>query len=117
VEGLRVGLALLVDHRPAGDVRLDADDRLDALGTGRLVEGDGAVEGAVVGDRHRIHAQLCRGVDQLGDPAEPIEQAEFGVHMEVREVVGRDRHREANGSPPGAAARRPMDLVVGVLDL
>ena len=31
VEGLGVGLALLVAHRPAGDVRLDADDRLDAL--------------------------------------------------------------------------------------
>ncbi len=32
VEGLGVGLALLVGHRPAGDVGLDADDRLDALG-------------------------------------------------------------------------------------
>ena len=31
VEGLGVGLALLLGHRPAGDVRLDADDRLDAL--------------------------------------------------------------------------------------
>jgi hypothetical protein len=27
------------------------------------------------------------------------------VHVEVREVVGRDGHREANGSPPGATAR------------
>ena len=30
VEGLGVGLALLVAHRPPGDVGLDADDRLDA---------------------------------------------------------------------------------------
>ena len=59
----------------------------------RLVEGDRAVEGAVVGDRHRIHAQLGRRVDQLGDPAEPVEQAELGVDVEVREVVrGEGRH-------------------------
>ena len=93
VEGLGVGLALLVGHRPAGDVGLDPDDRLDALGPRRLVEGDGAVERAVVGDRHRIHAQLRRRIDQLGDPAEAVEQAEFGVDVEVREVVrGDGRH-------------------------
>ena len=93
VEGLGVGLALLVGHRPAGDVGLDADDRLDPLVAGRLVEGDRAVERAVVGDRHRIHAQLRGRVDQLGDPAEAVEQAEFGVDMEVREVVGSEgRH-------------------------
>ena len=93
VEGLGVGLALLVGHRPAGDVGLHADDRLDALRPGRLVEGDRAVQRAVVGDRHRIHAQLGGRVDELGDPPEAVEQAEFGVDMEVREVVGRDgRH-------------------------
>ena len=93
VEGLGVGLALLVGHRPAGDVGLDADDRLDALRPRGLVEGDRAVERAVVGDRHRIHAQLCRRIDQLRDPAEAVEQAEFGVDVEVREVVrGDGRH-------------------------
>ena len=40
VEGLAVGLALLVRHRPPGDVGLDADDRLDARLGGRLVERD-----------------------------------------------------------------------------
>ena len=88
VEGLAVGLALLVGHRPAGDVGLDADDRLDALVLRGLVEGDGAVEGAVVGDGHRIHALGGRRVDQLRDPAEAVEQAEFGVDVEVGEVVG-----------------------------
>ncbi len=51
VEGLAVGLALLVEHRPAGDVRLDPDDRLDAGVLGRLVEGDGAVQRPVIGQR------------------------------------------------------------------
>ena len=88
VEGLAVGLALLVGHRPAGDVGLDADDRLDALVLRGLVERDGAVEGAVVRDGHRIHALGGRRVDQLRDPAEAVEQAEFGVDVEVGEVVG-----------------------------
>ena len=93
VEGLAVGLALLGGHRARRDVRLDADDRLDALGLRGLVEGDRAVEGAVVGDGHRIHALLGRRVDQLGDPAEAVEEAELRVDVEVREVVrGEGRH-------------------------
>ena len=115
MEGLGVGLALLVGHRPAGDVGLDADDRLDALRPGRLVEGDRAVEGAVVGDRHRIHAQLGRRVDQLGDPAEAVEQAELGVDVEVREVVGREgRHgRSMVVGRPRPACRRVAGLGPG----
>ena len=92
MEGLAVGLALLVGHRAAGDVGLDADDRLDALVLRGLVERDRAVEGAVVGDGHRIHALRRRRVDQLGDPAEAVEQAEFGVDVEVGEVVGSQGH-------------------------
>ena len=87
MEGLGVGLALLVGHRPAGDIGLHADDRLDALGPGRLVERDRAIQRAVVRDGHRIHALLRRRIDQLRDPAEAVEQAELGVHVEVREVV------------------------------
>ena len=93
VEGLAVGLALLVGHRPTGDVGLDAEDGLDALVLRRLVEGDRAVERPVVGDRERIHAVLGRRVDQLRDPAEAVEETELGVDVEVREVVrGEGRH-------------------------
>ena len=92
VERLAVGLALLVGHRPAGDVGLDADDRLDPLVPGGLVERHRAVEGAVVRDGHRIHALRGRRVDQLRDPAEAVKQAEFGVDVEVGEVVGCQRH-------------------------
>ncbi len=111
VERLGVGLALLVAHRPAGDIRLDADDRLDALRSRGLVEGDRAVQGAVVGDRQRIHAQLGGRVDQLGDPAEPVEEAEFGVDVEVREVVRGDGHGRSMIRRPtsrGAASRASM---------
>ena len=92
VERLGVGLALLVGHRPAGDVGLDPDDRLDPLGLRRLVEGDRAVQGAVVGQGQRIHALLSRRVDQLRDPPEAVEQAELRVDVEVGEVVRGDGH-------------------------
>ena len=58
VEGLGVGLAFLVGHRPPRDVRLDADDRPDPPGGRRLVEGHGAVERAVVGQGQRVEAEL-----------------------------------------------------------
>ena len=94
VVGLAVGLALLVGHRAAGHVGLHADDRLDALILGGLVERDGAVERAMVRDGHRILPGRRRRVDQLGDPAEAVEQAEFGVDVEVREVVRGEGHRQ-----------------------
>jgi hypothetical protein len=92
VEGLGVGLALLLGHRPAGDIRLDADDRLDALRQRRLVEGDRAVEGAVVGQGEAIEALRARFVDEVCDPSEAIEKAELGVRVEVDEVVRREGH-------------------------
>ncbi len=87
VEGLAVRLALLGGHRPGRDVGLHTDDRLDALVPGRLVEGDGAVERAVIRDRHRVHARGGRGVHEFGDSTEAVEQAELGVDVEVRKVV------------------------------
>ena len=93
VEGLGVGLALLVGHRPPGDVGLDADDRLDALGRRRLVERDGAIERAVVGQGQRVEALLCGRIDEVGDAAQPVEEAELRVHMEMRKIVwGDGRH-------------------------
>ena len=51
VVGLGVGLALAVGHRTPGDVRLDAQDRLDLAGGRRLVEGHGAVQRPVIRQR------------------------------------------------------------------
>ena len=101
VERLGVGLALLVGHRAPRDVRLHADDRLDVPGAAGLVERDRAVQRAVVGQRERIEALLGRRIDQLGDPAEAVEQAEFGVDVEVGEVVRGDGHAAVHGSQTG----------------
>ena len=92
MERVGVGLAFLVAHRPRRDVGLHADDRLDARLGRRLVERDRAVEGAVVGQREAVEAELRGGVDQLGDAPETVEEAELRVDVEVREVVGRQGH-------------------------
>ena len=101
---LRVLAAVAVGHLPAGDVGLDPDDRLDLALAAGLVEGDGAVQRAVVGDRERIEAERRSLSDQVVDAAEAVEQAELGVDVEVREVVRRHRHRRF--SPPNLPSRR-----------
>jgi hypothetical protein len=87
VEGLRVGLALAVRHRPPGDVGLDPDDRLDPLLGRRLPERDGAVERAVVGQGEGVEALLLGRIDEVRDPTETVEEAELRVDVQVREVV------------------------------
>ena len=58
----------------------------------------GAVEAVVVGDRQRLHAQLRDLVDQLVDMAGPVEQAVFGMEMEVDELThGGARGRSRSG--------------------
>jgi hypothetical protein len=46
----------------------------------------------------RIEALLGRRIDELGDPAEAVEQAELGVDVEVGEVVRGDGHVSVHGS-------------------
>ena len=68
----------------------------------RLVEGDGAVEGAVVGQGEAVEALRGRRIDEVRDPPEPVEEAELGVDVEVREVVrARGSSRGVNGSRGG----------------
>ena len=71
----------------ARDVRLDADDRLDACLAGRDVEVDGAVERAVVGEGQRRHPELLRSCDEVGDAGQPVEQAVLAVRVEMDELL------------------------------
>jgi hypothetical protein len=82
-----VVLALgLVLHRGRRDVGLAAEDRLDPGVLGLLVEVDHAVHVAVVGEGHRVHAHLLTGLEQVGQPDGPVEQAVLGMQVEVREL-------------------------------
>jgi hypothetical protein len=58
VVGARVDLGALVEARVGGDVRLDADDRLDAGVLAGVVEVDRGVQDAVVGEGQRRRALL-----------------------------------------------------------
>ena len=70
-----------------GVVALQADDRLDAGGLGRLVEVVGAVQGAVVGHGDGGHALLDRSGHEIGQATRAIEHGVLGVHVEVDEVA------------------------------
>ena len=86
VERLLVGLPLFVAHPTAGDVRLNADDRLNPKLHCRLHELDRAVEGAVVGEGDRVHPKALRLLHQRLQVAHAVEQAELAVDVEVRKV-------------------------------
>ena len=92
VIGLRVGLALAIGHRAAGDVGLDPDDGLDLALLAGLVEGDRAVEGAVVGEGEAVEALRAGLRDEVVDAPEAVEEAELRVDVEVGEVIRSDRH-------------------------
>ena len=78
-----VQLVDFIQPPPLGHVHLAADDGLDAPLFGGLVKVDDAVHTAVVGDGHGLLAQLLHPVQQLLDAAGPVQEAVFGMHVQV----------------------------------
>ena len=77
-----------------GEVGLDADDRLDAVGRGLLVELVGPEHVAVVGHGDGGHPQLGRAGSERLQSRRAVEHGVLGVHVEVDEgVLGTCRHR------------------------
>ena len=74
-----------------GDVDLAADDRLDPLLPGLLVEVDRAGERAVVCERDRGHLELGRPGRERRDPARPVEDRVLAVDVQVDEVGAHGR--------------------------
>ena len=99
VPGLAVALELRVpvEAARARDVRLDADDRVDARLAAERVEVDRAVERAVVGERERRHIQGFGARDEVAQAREPVEQAVLAMRMEVDELLGDDLPHEPLG--------------------
>jgi hypothetical protein len=79
--------AALLPAVPGGQVRLVADDRVDAALLALGVELDRPVQVAVVGDGAGGHAQLLGLLDQLGDAVEAVQQGVVGVQVEVGELA------------------------------
>ena len=90
--------------RARGDVRLDADDRLDAGILRGLVELERREGVAVVGDRDRRHALADRLLDERADAGGPVEHRVLAVHVQVNEGVG--CHGSSLCSPCDAAIGR-----------
>ena len=86
-------VALLLRLAVVGDVDLGADQRLDAVLSGLLVELDGTRERAVVGERDGRHLELGRPSGEVRNPAGPVEDRELGVDVEV------DERRFRHGTP------------------
>ena len=70
------------------DVSLDAQDRLDPCFLAREVEGDSPEQIAVVGDGHRVHAQLFHAGHQPIDAVAAVQQRVLGVKVQVGEAGG-----------------------------
>ncbi len=109
-EERQVRVALLLLGRVVADVDLAADQRLDALLPGVLVELDGAGERAVVGERDGRHLELRGAGRQIGDPAGPVEDREFGVDVEVDELGSQGRAILAGTPASPISPRRRRDL-------
>ena len=89
------------------EVGLEADDRLDAVLLGRLVELDRAVHHAVVGEPEGGLAEARGALGELVDLARAVEQRVLGVDVEmgaaggVTDFSGYEIHRTTPG--PGSA--------------
>ena len=90
MERLAVALHLRVAvvPRAASDVRLDADDGLDASRLRGGVEVDRTIERAVIGDGQGGHVQRLRARHEVAQAREPVEQAVLTVGVEVDELLG-----------------------------
>ena len=67
------------------DVEFASQDRLDALGLGRVEKVDCSVDVAVVGHGNGLLSQGRNAIDELVDVAGAVEKGVFGVEMEVSE--------------------------------
>ena len=103
-----------------GDVGLHAHDGLDAGLGGLLVEVDGAVHVAVVGDGHRLHPQLAGALDEVLHPDRAVEERVLRVQMQVGKVgaahaasigaddrLGSEDPRNASATAQASRCRRP----------
>ena len=82
----------LVMPAPGGNIDLAANDGLDACLLCRLPELHCPIHAAVVGNRNSSLSQLLYPLHQLPDPASPVQQAVFRMHMQM--------HKIRHGFPP-----------------
>ena len=87
VKVIAVLVAQLVGHPTRADVRLHAEDRLDAGAFRVRVEFDRTIQIAVVGQRDGAHPVALDGVDDVFDGRQAIQQRELAVDVQVHKVL------------------------------
>ena len=93
---VRIGIALaggfLIAAIAGREVGFVAEDGIEPALFAFLIELDGSVEVAVVGDGQGVHAELFGLLHELGDSVEPVEHGVVRVQVQVRELpVGHRR--------------------------
>ena len=83
----------LADGAVVDEVRLEAQDRLDVVLLAGLVELDGAVHDAVIGQAQRRLAELGGARRELVDLAGAVEQRVLGMDVEMGAAGGRHGHQ------------------------
>ncbi len=81
-----VVLALALGGLPFGEIRLHADDGIDARLFSRLVPNHRRIHNAVVGHRHVRHSKAFGLGEVIVDPSHSVQQRELGVKVEMREI-------------------------------
>jgi len=69
-----------------GDINFAANDWFDTCFLSRYIKVNNTVHGPVVSDSKAVHTQLFGPGDKLRDTAHAIEQAIFGVDVEVNKL-------------------------------
>ena len=108
VDGLAlIGTARAFEAGAGGEVEFAADQRLDALGLGLVVELDRAVEIAVVREGQRLHPEGVGPVHQAVDPAGAIQQGVVAMDVKMDEIgVGSRQGSRWEASVIGPASRK-----------
>ncbi len=75
-----------VESGSGGDINFDADNGLDAGLGCFFIKLDGAEHGAMIGGRHRMHAELRSTLQQVIDANGTVQKAVLGVHVEMDEI-------------------------------
>ena len=73
----------LIKAGAGSNIHLTADDGFDACRNCGIVELHAAIHNAVVGDGHGGLAQLLDAVEKFVDPARAVQQAVFGMQMQM----------------------------------
>ena len=85
IAGVAAAAGVALAPFPRRDVRLVADDRVDASLFAGPVELDGAVEVAVIGQGDGVHPLFFDVRDQLRNAVGPVEKAVVTVAMQMDE--------------------------------